>query len=286
MNWTAINNWILHNEIMIRSFFFIGVLVGLIFWEIKVTWRKSLLKRENRWSTHLILGGLSVFLVKLTFPIFELGMAAIAQYHQIGLFHTSPSISIPFWLVVIFSIVGMDFAMYMQHRWMHRYPLFWRVHQVHHTDIELDATTGLRFHPIEYFFMMGVKLLAVLFLGAPLVAVFIYEILLTSLTLFIHSNIQLSLFTEHYLRWFLVTPGMHRIHHSDIPFEHNRNFGFCFSIWDRLFKSYLATPHQGEYHLILGLEHNRQASSQTIQRLLALPFLRHKPTKNRSNPLR
>ncbi len=279
MDWIVINNWILKYEIYLRIVCAGFVLAGLGYWEYRASWRKSLSNLSTRWLTHLALGGLSAFLVRFLFPLLTLSTAAVAEHQHLGLLHSM--IQMPFWLVIILSIVAMDFAMYMEHRWMHRYSILWRIHRVHHSDTEVDVTTGLRFHPLEYLFMMGVKLLAILFFGVPVVAVFIFEVMLSTFTLFDHSNIQLPLGVESTLRKVFITPNMHRIHHSDIGFEHNKNFGFCFSFWDKLFNSYEATAHQGENNLVFGLEIYRQPTYQTLFKLLALPFLKHKLVKNK-----
>lgn len=279
MDWIIINNWILKYEIYLRFVCAALVLAGLGYWEYRACWRKGLLNPSARWLNHLALGGLSVFLVRFTFPLLALSMAVVAERQHLGLLHSV--VHMPLWLIILLSIIGMDFAMYMQHRWMHRYSLLWRVHRVHHADTEIDVTTGLRFHPIEYLFMMGVKLLAILFLGAPVIAVFIFEVMLSAFTLFDHSNIQLSPVIESKLRKVFITPTMHRIHHSDIAFEHNKNFGFCFSFWDKLFNSYVETAQQGENNLVFGLETYRSPSYQTLLKLLALPFLKNKLIKNK-----
>lgn len=279
MDWIVINNWILKYEMYLRIVGAGLVLAGLGYWEHRAHWRKGLLNKQTRWLTHLALGSLSVFLVRFTFPLLALSMAAVAEKQHLGLLHSV--VEMPFALILILSLIGMDFAMYMEHRWMHRYSLFWRVHRVHHSDTEVDVTTGLRFHPLEYLFMMGVKLLAILFFGVPVVAVFIFEVMLMAFTLFDHSNIQLSPKIESKLRKVFVTPTMHRIHHSDIGFEHNKNFGFCFSFWDKLFNSYVETAHQGENNLVFGLEIYRPSSYQTLLKLLTLPFLKNKLAKNK-----
>jgi sterol desaturase/sphingolipid hydroxylase (fatty acid hydroxylase superfamily) len=273
------NHWIIKYELYVRFVFFVLVFSGLAFWAYRSSWRKNLLNLRERWQTHLSLAALSTFLVRLSFPLLTLGMAASAEHQHLGILNTAGHL--PFWAKVAIGVIGMDFAMYMEHRWMHRYQVLWRVHRVHHTDTELDLTTGLRFHPIESFFMVGMKILAIFFLGPPVIAVLIYELLLTSLTLFNHSNIRLGPKIEPYLRWFFVTPTMHRIHHSDIPFEHNHNFGFCFSVWDKILNTYLPNPHQGEHNLVFGLELYRSQTFQTFQKLLVLPFLKIKTVKNR-----
>ncbi len=279
MDWMVINNAIIKYELILRMACFGFVLMGLAYWESRATWRQGVLNQRVRWANHMALGGFSTFLVRMSFPVLALTMAVVAEVQHLGLLNTTTFL--PFWLKVVLSLIGMDFAMYMEHRWMHRYKILWRVHQVHHSDTELDVSTGLRFHPIEYFFMMGIKLVAILFLGPPVFAVFIFEVMLISFLLFAHSNIQLSPIVEYYLRFIFVTPNMHRIHHSDIPFEHNKNFGFCFSIWDRMLNSYIAQPHQGDHHLVFGLEIYRLPAFQTLLKLLALPFIKYKAVKNR-----
>jgi sterol desaturase/sphingolipid hydroxylase (fatty acid hydroxylase superfamily) len=173
---------------------------------------------------------------------------------------------------VILGIIFMDLVMYFQHRMMHRYPFLWRVHRVHHTDKHIDISTGIRFHPLEEIIIMGMKVLGVAFFGVPALAVFIYEVLLSFAFLYTHLNVRLHLPTEKILRYVIVTPGMHRIHHSDFYKETNSNYGFCFSGWDRLFGSYRKKSLTGERKLLFGLEEYRDEKYQTLENLLLLPF--------------
>jgi sterol desaturase/sphingolipid hydroxylase (fatty acid hydroxylase superfamily) len=181
-------------------------------------------------------------------------------------------ITMPFFIKVIIGILALDLLVYFQHRLMHRYKWLWFCHRVHHIDKEIDVSTGLRFHPFEELIAMAMKSFGVVFFGVPVLAALLFEIILNFGVLFTHANIYLSEKTEKYLRYFIVTPGMHRIHHSDRKDEYMTNFGFCLILWDKLFNTYKARPAAGENRLILGQEEYREEKYQSLEMMLLLPF--------------
>jgi sterol desaturase/sphingolipid hydroxylase (fatty acid hydroxylase superfamily) len=242
---------------------------GLAWWETRQTWRPWLMSRQHRWLRHIGLGALSFLCVRVVFPLFTIGAAIAVQNKSIGLLNNS---HLPYLSRFVIAILALDLIIYMLHRLLHKYQFLWRIHRVHHIDTQLDVTTGLRFHPLEAILTMGVKLVGVTFLGAPPLAVFVFEILLSMATLFTHVNVCLKPRTEKALRWLIVSPGMHRIHHSDYAIETNSNYGFCFSWWDRLFGTYIAIPESGERKVSIGLEDYRDPKYQTVENMLLTPF--------------
>lgn len=192
----------------------------------------------------------------------------------------------PYWVLFILGFIGLDLTMYWQHRILHRVKLFWRLHLMHHTDKKLDASTGVRFHPLEYLFSMGFKMLGIVFFGPPVLAVIVFEIVLNGASMFTHANVKLNPSIEKKLRWLIVTPNMHRIHHSDIPNERDSNFGFFLSCWDRMFRTYTPFSHMGERKLVLGEEQFRGEAAQTFKGMLMQPFFRKAKRKRKSGPPR
>ena len=180
---------------------------------------------------------------------------------------------LPAWIVAIITFVALDLVIFCQHILFHRVPLLWRLHRAHHADMEFDVTTGLRFHPGEAVISLLVKMLAVLTLGVPPLVVLCFEVVLNATSMFNHGNVRLPLSTDALLRKFLVTPDMHRVHHSTEVFEMNSNFGFNFSFWDRLFRTYRAQPTGGHIAMRLGIDEFRAATDQTLGRLLRQPWL-------------
>jgi sterol desaturase/sphingolipid hydroxylase (fatty acid hydroxylase superfamily) len=176
------------------------------------------------------------------------------------------------WLVVAGSVLLLDLVIYFQHRAFHAVPLFWRLHRMHHADVDLDATTGVRFHPLEALTSALIKMIAVALIGAPLLAVIVFELILSTTSLFNHGNVNIPRAVDRRLRWLLVTPDMHRVHHSVDPAELNRNFGFNLPWWDRLFGTYLDQPKAGHQAMQIGLERFRSAADQRLPRLLVQPF--------------
>jgi sterol desaturase/sphingolipid hydroxylase (fatty acid hydroxylase superfamily) len=197
-------------------------------------------------------------------------MALLAEERSWGLLN---NLTLPYWIKVIVAVILFDLGIYFQHVLFHAVPLLWRLHLVHHADLDFDVTTGLRFHPIEMIVSLGIKLSIVAVLGPPALAVLIFEILLNGTAMFNHANIRVPLVVDRYLRLFVVTPDMHRVHHSTIPSETNSNFGFNLPWWDRLFGTYRSQPSEGHEAMTIGLSQFRDPGRLTLPWVLALPFL-------------
>jgi len=202
-------------------------------------------------------------------PVGAAGFALLAEAHRWGLFNR---VSVPAWLAFLVALLLLDLAIYVQHRVFHSVPLLWRLHRMHHADLDVDVTTGTRFHPIEILLSLGVKLVVVLTLGAPTLAVLVFEIGLNAISMFNHSNVRIPPTLERVLRWLVVTPDMHRVHHSLLRRETDSNFGFNFPWWDRLFRSYRSQPEAGHESMTLGLEQFRDPKELRIDRMLTQPF--------------
>lgn len=261
--------WLVENQVYCRLVAFAIFFVLLALWEKKRAAWPWFERRRVRWLRNISLSLISKIAIRLMFPFLSLSVAWLSVQKGIGYFNINPK---PLILEIAASILLFDFVMYFQHQMMHRIQLLWLVHRVHHMDRQLDLSTGLRFHPFEEIFTMGLKLLVIAFIGAPIVAVLIYEIGLNAMTMFVHMNIHLSTKRDRILRWFIVTPNMHRIHHSDYFKETNSNYGFCFSIWDRLFGSYTPRPITGEFKISIGLEEYRDPKYQILENMLLVPF--------------
>jgi sterol desaturase/sphingolipid hydroxylase (fatty acid hydroxylase superfamily) len=212
---------------------------------------------------------LDAVLVRFLFPVVAVGLAVIAQENGWGLLN---QLSIPTWIVTILAVLALDFAIYLQHVLFHAVPALWRLHRVHHADLEFDVTTGVRFHPFEIVISMAIKLLLILALGPSAMAVLIFEILLNGTSLFNHSNVRLPSRLDAVLRLFIVTPDMHRVHHSILPSETNSNFGFNLPWWDWILGTYLAQPSAGHTGMTIGIEQFRTGRDLWLDRLLFQPF--------------
>lgn len=257
------------SEAILRFGFFIALFVVLAAIEWRMPRNRSLPERGSRWPVNLGFGVLNALLLRLLTPVLAVFVAVWAQQRGIGVFNV---VAAPGWLAVAVSLLLLDLTIYWQHRLMHVVPLLWRLHRLHHTDLAVDVTSGVRFHPLEIVFSLVVKLCAVLILGAPPIAVLAFAILLSSFSLFAHTNMALPQSLDRVLRWLVVTPDMHRIHHSVLRDEHDRNFGFNASWWDRLFGSYRDAPSQPQATLKLGLTDFRERNEQRFPRLLTQPF--------------
>ena len=264
------NAFIQQNELLIRLGFFFGVFMLMAIWEILAPKRALTVSKALRWSNNL---GLSIFnslLLRLLFPAAAVGMTMFANSKDWGLFN---SYEAPFWFAVTASVVLMDFVIYLQHRMMHAVPLLWRLHRVHHADPDFDVTTGVRFHPLEIILSLFIKLAAITVLGPSVLAVVIFEILLNATAMFNHSNVHLPKQLDRVLRLILVTPDMHRVHHSIEDDEANSNFGFNVPWWDWLFHSYRDQPRAGHSNMTIGIHHYRSAKEVSwISGMLYLPF--------------
>lgn len=264
------SDFLLAHESPIRLSFFVGILVIMALWEVAAPQRRQEIPRLLRWTNNLGIVVLDTLLVRLTFPVVAVGMAAIAQANGFGLFNV---FAVPGWLAFVLSVLALDLAIYLQHVMFHAVPALWRLHRMHHADLEYDVTTGLRFHPVEILMSMGIKLAVVAVLGPPAVAVLVFEVLLNATAMFNHGNIRLPGGVDRVLRLFMVTPDMHRVHHSIIPAETNSNFGFNLTWWDRLLGTYRAEPSLGQQGMTIGIEQFRTRRDLWLDRMLIQPAL-------------
>lgn len=260
---------ILANEPMLRLAVFLGVLVVMATWELAAPRRRQDIPRILRWTNNLALVVVDTVILRLTFPILAVGLALMAEARGWGLFN---ALDLPLWLAVLLSILLLDLAIYLQHVLFHAVPGLWRLHRMHHADLEFDVTTGLRFHPVEIVLSMVIKLAVVAALGAPAVAVLLFEVLLNATALFNHANIRLPGGLDRVLRWVVVTPDMHRVHHSVIQAETNSNFGFNLPWWDRLLGTYRAQPKAGHDGMTIGIEQFRTPRDLWLDRMLVQPL--------------
>ena len=256
-------------EPYIRLGAFGGVFAVMAIWELVGPRRKQAFGRARRWPNNLGVVVANTLLVRLVFPTTAVGLALVAEAHGWGLFNT---ITVPIWIAVVSSVVILDLAIYLQHVLFHAVPALWRLHRMHHADLEFDVTTGLRFHPIEILLSMVIKLTVVAALGIPVLAVLIFEVLLNATSMFNHSNVRIPLGLDNVLRWLVVTPDMHRVHHSILARETNSNFGFNLPWWDRLFGTYRAQPEAGHDAMTIGIEQFRDPRELRLDRMLLQPF--------------
>jgi sterol desaturase/sphingolipid hydroxylase (fatty acid hydroxylase superfamily) len=259
---------LLANEPLIRISFFLGILVVMAAWEAIAPRRRREIPRLLRWTNNLGIVVINTIVVRLTFPIVAVGLALLAKEHGWGLFNM---FEIPAWLTFWASLLILDLAIYLQHVLFHAVPLLWRLHRMHHADLEFDVTTGLRFHPMEILLSMVIKFVVVASLGPPAVAVLIFEMLLNVTSMFNHSNVHIPLGLDRDLRWIVVTPDMHRVHHSIHPNETNSNFGFNLPWWDRLLGTYCAQPREGHESMTIGIEQFRTPRDLWLDRMLIQP---------------
>jgi len=258
-------------EAILRLSSFVGVLAVMLVWELAAPRRKLSRQRLGRWMANLGLVFLNTFLLRISLGAFAVTSAIYANNAGLGLFNW---LQLPALVVLILSVVVLDVAIYWQHRLFHIVPLFWRLHRLHHADVDFDTTTGVRFHPVEIFLSMLIKAALVMALGAPVMAVVVFEILLSATSLFNHGNVKIPLPVERWLRMLLVTPDMHRIHHSVIRQETDSNFGFSVPWWDFLFASYCAEPQAGQDEMEIGLPILRDKIENRFDKLLTQPFRR------------
>ena len=222
-----------------------------------------------RWTNNLALVVVDTVILRLTFPILAVGLAVMADDRGWGLFN---NLDVPVWVAIIVSMLLLDLAIYLQHVMFHAVPGLWRLHRMHHADLDFDATTGLRFHPVEILISMRIKLAVVAALGPPGIAVLLFEVILNATALFNHANIDLPRHVDRVLRLFVVTPDMHRVHHSVDPRETNSNYGFNLPWWDRLLGTYIAQPAKGHAGMEIGIEQFRTQRDLWLDQMLAQPF--------------
>ena len=256
-------------EPALRLGFFLGILVIMALWEVLAPRRLQTIGRWRRWPNNLGVVLIDTLLVRLLFPLAGVGMALLAAQNEWGLFNLLP---VPTWLAVPAAVLLLDLIIYGQHVTFHAVPLLWRLHRMHHADLEFDVTTGLRFHPGEILFSMLIKLAAVALLGAAPPAVLIFEILLNVTSLFNHGNVRLPSGLDRILRLIVVTPDMHRVHHSIDRRETDSNFGFNVPWWDRLFGTYRAQPALGHDRMTIGIPAFRDPRELRLDRMLLQPL--------------
>ncbi|WP_029131820.1 sterol desaturase family protein [Sedimenticola selenatireducens] len=268
MNW---NDWILGNELPIRLGFFFGIFVVMAAWEVRSPRRTLTVSKAVRWVNNLGLVFLNSLVLRVLFPAAAVGVAVLAQQRGWGLLNLY---EIPFVPSVVIAVVTMDFVIYLQHVMVHAIPILWRLHRVHHADLDYDVTTGARFHTFEIILSMLIKFATIMVLGPPVVAVVIFEVLLNATAMFNHANVRLPEGLDRMLRWFVVTPDMHRVHHSVEDDEANSNFGFSLPWWDRLFGTYRDQPRGGHEGMTIGIHKFRDPKQvDQLPGMLALPFI-------------
>jgi sterol desaturase/sphingolipid hydroxylase (fatty acid hydroxylase superfamily) len=260
-------------ESAIRLSAFIGVFVVMALWELAAPRRPLSLARGLRWYANIGIVAVNTVIARIVMPVLPIGMAAIAAEHGWGLFNM---VAVPYWLAVVVSFVLLDLVIYGQHVLVHKVPLLWRLHRMHHADLDFDVTTGARFHPLEILFSFVIKIAVVAVLGAPALAVLIFEVVLNATSMFNHGNVRLPTAIDRVLRLFVVTPDMHRVHHSIKRYETDSNYGFNLPWWDRLFGTYRAQPEDGHTGMTIGLPFFREPREEHLHRLLLQPFRRVK----------
>ncbi len=259
---------VLAHEPIVRGAIFLAVLLGMAVWELSAPRRRREIPRLLRWSNNIALVVIDTILLRVTFPVLAVGAAVLAEERGWGLFH---ALEVPLLLAGVLGFLALDLAIYLQHVLFHAVPVLWRLHRMHHADLEFDVSTGLRFHPVEILLSMGIKLGVVAALGPPALAVLVFEVVLNATSLFNHSNVRLG-GADRIVRLFVVTPDMHRVHHSVRPSETNRNFGFNLPWWDRLFGTYTAQPRDGHEGMTIGLGEFRTRRDLWLDRMLLQPF--------------
>ena len=257
------------HEAAIRMSFFVGIFLAVALVELIVPRRPLTTSKKSRWFGNIGIVFIDTFMLRLLAPAGAVGVSVWIGHQGWGLLNT---VEWPFWLEVVITVIVLDFVVYMQHLMFHAVPILWRLHMMHHADLDLDLTTGTRFHPLEIIISLGIKAGAIIVLGAPPVGVIIFEIVLNGTAMFNHGNFFIPLRVDRFLRLLVVTPDMHRVHHSVFPFETNSNFGFNLPWWDRICGTYRAQPRNGHEQMTIGLNQFREASRLTLPWLLILPF--------------
>ena len=248
---------------------FIGVFTAMALWEAATPRRPRPHSRLKRWPSNLAIVALNTTLARLLLPATAVSLALLGAQRGWGLLNNLP---LPWWSTVVGSVVLLDLAIYSQHVMFHAVPALWRLHRMHHADLDFDVTTGARFHPIEIVLSMLIKFGVVAALGASALGVLIFEVLLNATSMFNHGNVRIPVGLDRWLRWLVVTPDMHRVHHSIVVSETNSNFGFNLPWWDRLLGTYRDQPVAGHDGMTIGIEQFRQARELWLDRMLLQPF--------------
>jgi len=264
-------------ETILRLSAFIGIFAVMALIELAAPRRELHHSKPRRWLTNFSISGVNTLILRLMAMLaVPVAAVAAAEWARIAGWGAFNLLGWPFWLEVLLAIIVLDLAIYAQHVIFHKVPVLWRLHQVHHADVDFDVSTALRFHPVEIALSMLIKIAVVLALGAPAIAVVLFEIILNGCAMFNHANIKLPGWLDRILRRILVTPDMHRVHHSTIPRETNSNFGFNLSIWDRIFRTYRAQPQNGHSGMTIGLNEYQSEDPTRFGWSLLLPFQRRR----------
>jgi sterol desaturase/sphingolipid hydroxylase (fatty acid hydroxylase superfamily) len=256
-------------EIAIRLIAALTVFAAMALAEAAMPRRDRSFSRRARWPANLAIAAINEIAVRILLPITAIGAALAAEQRASGLLYRIP---LPGAIALVIAVIALDLAIYLQHRVFHAVPLLWRIHRMHHADLDFDVSTGLRFHPLEIMLSMLIKIGVVLAIGASAMAVVAFEVLLNATSMFNHANLEISEGTDRWLRWILVTPDMHRVHHSIVRAETNSNFGFNLPWWDHLMRTYRAQPGAGHLGMTLGIDQFRSSEELNLLPLLTQPF--------------
>ncbi|OUS10344.1 sterol desaturase [Gammaproteobacteria bacterium 54_18_T64] len=260
---------LLGHEAQIRLSFFIGIFALMAGWELVAPRRSGQVTRRLRWPGNLGIVVFNTLVIRVVMPTTAVALALAGEAAGWGLLQ---QFDLPLWLASTLAIICLDLAIYLQHIMFHAVPVLWRLHRMHHADLAFDVSTGARFHPLEIIVSMAIKFMVITALGPPAVAVLVFEVLLNVLAMFNHANARLPLGLDRVLRRVIVTPDMHRVHHSVIPREANSNFGFNLSLWDRALGTYCAQPAAGHQEMGIGIDQFRSEDELRLGRMLAQPF--------------
>ncbi len=261
---------LLNHEPLIRFGFFFGILIMMATWEVLAPRRQLQTSKTSRWFSNLGIVFIDTLALRLLPSYSAINISVLAENGGWGLLN---NVALFYWLKVAIGVIVLDLAIYLQHAMFHGLPILWRLHMMHHSDLDFDTTTGVRFHPIEILLSMGIKMVVVFLAGISALGVLIFEVLLNTTSLFNHGNVRLAASIDRVLRLFMVTPEMHRVHHSVIIRETNSNFGFNLPWWDRLFGTYKDQPAAGHIEMTIGLSHFRNPTELALLRLIILPFI-------------
>jgi sterol desaturase/sphingolipid hydroxylase (fatty acid hydroxylase superfamily) len=256
-------------EPLLRLGSFFVVFTAMAVWEIWAPRRSRQFSRLQRWPHNIALLVIDVVIIRIVAPGLAIAVAMVGEVNGWGLLN---SIALPHWLAIVAAVAFLDLVIYFQHVIFHAVPTLWRLHRVHHADLDTDVTTGTRFHPIEILISTGIKCGAVAAIGAPALAVLLFEVLLNATAMFNHANARIPLSVDRFLRWIVVTPDMHRVHHSIMYDESSSNFGFNAPWWDRVFGTYRAQPRDGHEAMTVGIDAFRTPEDLRIDRLLIQPL--------------
>ena len=260
---------LLEFEPVIRLSAFAGIFAVMALWELAAPRRPLYVSKKLRWFSNLGIVVLNTAVARVVFPMAPVAFAYFAAERGWGVYNI---LEWNVWLELVIVVVLMDFFIWLQHVMVHAIPLFWRLHRMHHADVDYDVTTGARFHPIEILLSFAIKFAVIALLGASPIAVLVFEVLLNATAMFNHANVRLPLRLDAVLRLFVVTPDMHRVHHSVVPQECNSNFGFNLPWWDRLFGTYTAQPEAGHEAMTIGLDMFREEREERLDQMLVQPF--------------